>query len=289
MSNVRLACAIAAASLLAGCTLGPDFKEPSLFAPATWFASRPPPPKTVSLTAPQPIDPNWWTLFNDPVLTELEQQVAASNLTVRLATIRLAESRYQRGIAAADQFPTLNGNTSYTREKVSDKGVIALLGGSSSSSTATSSNGLGGTVGGIPSPTTVPAFDLYQAGFDASWELDLWGRVRREVESADASVEASAEARRDSLLSTLAEVARDYLQLRGQQRDLAIAKDTLVSDQRSLQLTRARQQGGLSTDLDVSNASAQVATTAAQIPNLEQQVAVTMNALAFLLGETPVR
>ncbi len=285
MSSFRLACALSALSVLAGCTMGPDFKQPSLFSPASWFASRPPPPRTVSMTAPERVDPAWWQLFNDPVLTSLAEQVAADNLSVRLATIRLAESRYQRGVAAADQFPGVNGNGSYTREKVSNKGVAALLGGSGSSQ-ATSQNGLGGTSNGLPSPG-IPSFDLFQAGFDASWEVDLWGRVRREVESADASVEASAEARRDSLLSTLAELARDYIQLRGQQRDLAIAQETLASDQRSLQLTQDRQTGGLTTELDVTNAAAEVASTAAEIPNLQQQIAASMNALAFLLGETP--
>ncbi len=222
------------------------------------------------------------------MLTDLEQQVAASNLSVRLATIRLAESRFERGVTAADQFPGVNGNASYTREKISNKGVAALLGGSSPTA---STNGLGGTSNALPTSAAgssgIPSFDLYQAGFDASWEVDLWGRVRREVESADASVEASAEARRDSMLSTLAEVARDYLQLRGQQRDLAIVQETLASDQQSLTLTQERQRGGLTTDLDVSNAAAEVASTAAQIPNLQQQIAITMNALAFLLGETP--
>ena len=287
MSSVRVACAAAAISLLAGCTVGPNFAEPSLFAPSSWFASRPPQPRTVSLTAPEPIDPDWWKLFNDPELVDLERQIAAANLSVRLATIRLAESRYERGVAAADQFPGVNGNASYTREKVSTEGVAALIGSSGSSTTA-STNGLGGTTNGFPTPSPgIPSFDLFQSGFDASWEVDLWGRVRREVESADASVEASAEARRDSLLSNLAELARDYLQLRGQQRDLEIVKQTLASDQQSLSLTQERQRGGLTTDLDVSNAAAEVASTAAQIPNLEQQIATTMNALAFLLGETP--
>jgi NodT family efflux transporter outer membrane factor (OMF) lipoprotein len=285
----RLAYAAGVGLLLAGCTLGPDFAEPHLFAPETWFASRPPPPPVASRTAAEPVDPTWWKLFNDPVLTELEQQVASSNLDVRLASIRLAESRYQRGIAGASQFPSLNGNASYTREKISDKGVAALLGGSS---LATSSNGLGGTSGSFPTQgitggSTVPAFDLYQAGFDASWEADLWGRVRRTVESADASLLASAESRRNTLLTSLAELARDYIDLRGQQRDLAIARETLVSEQQSLTLTQQRQRGGLTTQLDVSNAAAQVATTAAEIPQREQNIAVSINALSLLLGETP--
>ena len=291
MKLAPIACTAGLGLLLAGCTLGPNYVEPSLFTPGSWFASRPPPPAVPSEPAPTPIDPAWWTLFNDPILTELEAQVAANNLDVRLATIRLAESRQNRGIAAADQFPTADGNASYTREKISNRGVAGLLGGSSGSSMATSSNGLGGTSGGIPAQglgsSGVPPFSLYQYGFDASWELDLWGRVRRSVESADASLTSSAESRRNVMLTSLAELARDYIQLRGQQRDLQIAQQTLASDQQSLRLTQQRAAGGLVTQLDVANAATQVATTSGQVPQLEQQAAVTMNALALLLGETP--
>lgn len=279
--------------MLAGCTLGPNFASPSMFAPGTWFASRPPPPRVPSQTAPTPIDPQWWTLFNDPVLTELVQQVAASNLDVRLATIRLAESRQQRGIAAADQFPGINGNASYTREQISNKGVSSVLGGAGTTA-ASQSNGLSGTTGGIPSSAIsggsskgIPTFDLFQYGFDASYELDLWGRVRRSVESADASLLASAESRRNVLLTSLAELARDYIQLRGQQRDLEIAQLTLASDQQSLHLTQQRAAGGLVTGLDVANAATQVAMTSAQIPQLQQTAATTINALSLLLGQTP--
>ncbi len=287
--------------LLAGCTVGPSFERPNLWAPTSWFASRPaPPPPTPSQVVAEPIDPAWWTSFNDPMLTALEQQVAFSNLDVRLATVRLQESRFQRGVTAADEFPQVNGNGSYDREKISDRGVVGLLGGSGSasgSSLGTSANGLSGTQGGIPTSVTsggsggpgthVPSFNLFQSGFDSSWEIDFWGRVRREVESADASLEASAEARRDMMVTVLAEVARDYLQYRGEQRDLQIALDTLASDQQSLRLTQERERGGLTTGLDVANAAAQVAITAAQIPQLRAQAATTLNAISLLLGETP--
>jgi outer membrane protein TolC len=243
---------VAAVLLLGGCTLGPNFAEPSLFAPSTWFASRPPPPPAPSQVVLEPIDAAWWQVFHDPILTELEEQVAASNLSVRLATVRLQESRLQRGVTAADEYPNANANGSYVREKIADRGVIGLLGGGgSSTSTATSANGLSGTQGGVPTTVTatsggpgkhLPSFNLFQSGFDSTWELDFWGRVRRQVESADADIDASAEARRDSLVTVLAELARDYLQLRGQQRDLQIARDTLASEQQSLRITQERRR-----------------------------------------------
>jgi NodT family efflux transporter outer membrane factor (OMF) lipoprotein len=291
---------MAAAALASGCTVGPAWKPQSMWSPTSWFAAghtaAPRAPAPDSTPVPEPIDPNWWNIFHDAELTSLENRLAAANLNVRLATIRLAESRSQRQITGADQFPTLQADGSYTRQKVSQKGVLSLFGGGASSgssfaSTGSSANGTAGRSGGIPTSaaggTNIPPFNLWQYGFDASWELDLWGRVRREVEGADASVEASAEARRDALLSVIAEVARDYLQLRGIQTQLQIAHENIGTEKESLELSQARYRGGLTTELDVVNAAAQLQTTQSQIPQLEQQQAETINALSFLLGEGP--
>jgi NodT family efflux transporter outer membrane factor (OMF) lipoprotein len=285
--------------LVSACSVGPDWQPVHSWSPTSWFASRPkpavPPATSASQPAEAPIDPNWWTLFNDPELTSLEQRVAAANLNVRLYTIRLAESRSQRSITGADQFPTLQADGSYTRERISQKGVLGLFGGSSGGSSfgsnGSSANGTSGRSGAIPNSAAggkvIPPFNLWQGGFDASWELDLWGRVRREVESADASVEASQDNRRNALLSVLAEVARDYVQLRGLQTQLQIADDNIHTAQQSLDLTQARYRGGLTTDLDVANAAANLATDQAQVPQLEQQIDEQINALSFLLGEAP--
>ena len=294
-----LACTLAAGLLVAGCTVGPDFRQPSLWSPGSWFASRKAAPtRTVSAPVAEPLDPNWWSDFHDPELTSLEQRVAASNLDIRTAGFRLAQSRAQRGIAAADQFPGLNGNASYTREKASNKGVFSALGGSGTASSGnrvangagqgTVASGAGGSsgAGGIPS-SGIPPFDLFQYGFDASWELDLWGRVRRSIESANASVQASAEDRRNMLLSVLAEVARDYIQLRGTQSTIEIVRNNLNTAQRALKLAQDRAAGGLGTQLDVANANSQVAAAAAQLPQLDQQEAQGINRLSYLLGETP--
>jgi NodT family efflux transporter outer membrane factor (OMF) lipoprotein len=285
--------AVAACLAQSACSVGPDWKTPTAFAPKSWFGDS----KAASASEPvlAPVDPHWWDLFGDPELTSLEGRVAAANLNVRLATVRLLESRSQRQITGADQFPTLQGDGSYTRQEVSQKGVLSLFGSSSSGSsfgsTASSANGVTGRSGGIPNSVTggraVPPFNLWQYGFDASWELDLWGRVRREVEGADASVEASSDARRNALLSVLAEVARDYVQLRGIQTQLGIAHDNIRTEQESLSLSQDRARAGLTTDLDVVNAAAQLASTQAQVPQLEQQQAQTINALSFLLGEAP--
>jgi NodT family efflux transporter outer membrane factor (OMF) lipoprotein len=274
--------AVALLLALGACTVGPNYASPEWLSPASWFAKKAEPiPREPSVAVAGAIDPNWWKLFKDPILTKLEHRVAGENLDVQVATVRIAESRAQLAVAGAAQFPTLNANGSYARTKASDVGEFA------SAPNALGANGaFGNTTGGLRSSHLNP-FDVYQVGFDASWELDLWGGVRRSVESASASVEASAEARRATLLSSLAELARDYMQLRGTQSQLRIAHDNLRTSQQSLQLTQQRAAGGVTTDLDVANAAAQVRTTAAQIPPLEQQESELINAISLLLGQPP--
>jgi len=266
---------ILALVLVAGCTAGPDWSPQSMWSPPAWQAADSS-QATPSMPIAAPADPKWWAIFHDTELTSLEDRVAAANLNVRLATIRLVESRAQRRITGAGQFPALNADGSYTHEDISRKGVIGLFGGAS-----------GGFPTSITGGTKLPPFNLWQDGFDASWELDLWGRVRREVEGADASVEASADARRGALVSVLAEIARDYMQLRGLQAQLAITRQNIATEQDTLDLTKDRLRGGLTTELDVANAAAQLQTTRAQVPPLEQQQAQSINALSLLLAEAP--
>ncbi|HBK07074.1 MAG TPA: hypothetical protein DDZ81_14705 [Acetobacteraceae bacterium] len=273
---------LAGAAALTGCTMGPDFKAPGWATPESWFsgpkqAVKPP----ESVTVAEPVSAEWWTLFGDPELTGLEKRVAAENLDVKTAVIRLAESRAQLGVAKAAEFPTLNGNASYTRQQASNNGIFVVI------PTAAGANGASGnTVGGVQSHGLNP-FDIWQGGFDASWEVDLWGRVRRSVESAGASTDAANEAARSALLSSLAEVARDYIRLRGAQAQLQIAQDNVQIARQSLSLTQQRAAGGVTTDLDVANASAQLRTTLAEIPSLQQQEAQLINALSLLLGQPP--
>jgi NodT family efflux transporter outer membrane factor (OMF) lipoprotein len=276
------------ASLLAGCTMGPDFESPTPQWQQAKFDNH-----SISATpkaemVADPVDPAWWTVFNDPQLTALEQRVAAANLDVQAAGLRLAEARAQLGIENSRFYPVVNGNANYTNEAQSQNGVIALIGGSGSP--AASSNGLGGTTAGLPSSgpskLTQP-FNLYQLGFDASWEIDLWGRVKRSVESADANVIASAEQGHGVLLTSLAELARDYIQLRGVQADIAVVNRNLETAEQTVKLTQDRFNNGLTTELDVANALAEKATTQALLPGLQQREAQLVNAVSLVLGEQP--
>ena len=268
------------ALILGGCTVGPDFVPPDDGAPAILGDLEGRKPISGKLAASQPVaeavDPVWWRLFGDPTLSALVERVAGENLDVQLATTRLAESRAQLGITSAAQFPQLRGSGSYFTQQASNKGIFALLGPAAAGSRS----------GGIKGSKLQP-FDLYSYGFDASWELDLWGRVSRSIESSDATLAASAEMRRDALLSAMAEVARDYIQLRGVQASLGIAANNLRTSQQSLGLVQERAAAGLTNDLDVANASAQVSTIDAELPRLQQQQAQLINAIGLLLGQEP--
>jgi NodT family efflux transporter outer membrane factor (OMF) lipoprotein len=267
--------------LLGGCTtVGPNFNSPNWGGPGSWFGSGKP-RAPVSQTVEAPIDPNWWTLFKDPKLTGLEQRVANENLDVRVAALRIDESRAQYDVAAAAGLPSINANASYTRQKASNVGVFA------NAPNALGASGISGSTAGGLGSRKLNAFDAYQVGFTSSWELDLWGQIRRSVESAGATIQASEDTRRGVLLASLAEVARDYITLRGVQTDLRIARENVQIAQDSLKLTQQRAAGGVTTTLDVAQAQGQLSTILAQIPTLEQQEAQLINAVSLLLGMPP--
>lgn len=276
MFRMRIAAAALAALPLAACNVGQDFLPPVSGLPSIPFASPASATSskeaTSSAASPSAPDPRWWKAFRDPMLTSLEQRVAAANLDVRSATLRIAESRFQRGVVASAELPSVNGSAKYQRELFSQNGIASLLGGLIPGS------------GGSPA---IAPINEYTTGFDASWEIDLWGRVRRQVEAADAQIAETEEQRRDTLVSVLAEVARDYIQLRGAQALLNNANENLRVEQDLLDLTRTRQDKGLTTGLDVENAAAQVDGVRAQIPAFEQQEAQEINALSLLLDLPP--
>ena len=273
--------------ILGSCTVGPDFVPPETKTPPS-FDRDADAINTQDKIEDKPFDPKWWSPLNDPELDRLVERLSKENLDLQTATSRIQQSRAQLGIAEADFYPQINGNAQYTREKESDKGAISLLGGTGASGT-TGGAAAGGMMGAsdIPSTTKIPPFSIYQYGFDASWEIDLWGRVRRSVEAADASLEASEDARRDSQRSLTAELVSDYLQLRGTQESIKVTKENLEVTKELAHLNDERAKGGLGNELDVSNAKAQDQTTQAQLPQFEQQQKQLMNAIALLLSQPP--
>ena len=234
--------------VLGACTAGPEFHHPSVFAPSSWFTQRP-----VQHADGEPVDPRWWRALNDPVLTGLMERLAASNLGVAAATARLAQSRAARTVTGGAQNPALDAGAGYDRDRLSRYGPLKLL----------------------PDDVTQRArrpFDLFDAGFDASWELDLWGRVRRGVEAVDAGVEASADERRAVLVTALAELARNYIALRRVQGLLAVTSGIADAMHRRANDSLARAQAGL---------------IAARLPALRAEAAFRENAIALLLAAAP--
>ena len=272
----------ALALALAGCTLGPNFEKPTAPDLPAQFDTH----GTAEATRPMP--DAWWTLFNDAELTALEQRVVTANLDVQVAGHHLAQARLQAGIAEADLLPQMTANANATHEAQSAQGVVSLLGGSSSP--ARSFNGSGGTTNGVPSSPSSPLtrpINLYQYGFDASWELDLWGRVQRGIEATQAAADLSAEQLHDVLITVQAELARDYLRLRGVQTQIALLNQRLATLSQRLALVQQRERGGLGTAQDVTDERAQLSVLAAQLPDLKEQESRAMNAIAELLAAPP--
>lgn len=273
-------------ALLAGCTVGPNFQRPSVAAPSdfTRATNAQAPSRPVEAT----LAPHWWALLGDPELVALESRLATDNLDVRAASARLLQSRAGMRIAGADQYPMISSSASYYREQASPNGIVSLLGVTPAGVQPQSASGNSPFgVASLPGATGSPAYNLWQYGFDASWELDLWGRVRRSVEAANATMQASLEDRRAILVSAQAELARDYIELRATQTLLAITQNNLKLARDTVKLTRLQLTEGVTTNLDVANASALVASIEARLPPLETHRDALVNALSLLLGEGP--
>jgi multidrug efflux system outer membrane protein len=248
--------------------VGPDFLQPEPKVPATWAGPTPSPGPQPATAAEKDLA-LWWTVFGDRTLTSLVERAIESNLDYKLAEARIRQARAARGVAASGLGPTLDATGSFQRSR---------------SPLGTGSTRTGSETGGA---TEAVISNQYQLGFDAGWELDLFGGVRRGIEAADADLQASVENRRDVLVTLTAEVALNYIDLRAFQRRIAIAQENLKAQQHSAQLTHQRFQSGFVGGLDVANADAQVATTAAQIPLLEAAARQSIYNLSVLLGLAP--
>ncbi|MFC5581426.1 efflux transporter outer membrane subunit [Rhodanobacter terrae] len=253
MSLKVAALSAALALALAGCaSVGPNYRE-----------TKPAAPQLQGLDAAQENNAQfqaaWWKQFNDPTLDALIQRAAANNLDLRIAVARLRESRALLSGAKSDQLPTIDTGVDYTRSRGQQPGF----------------------------GTQRQTVTTYRAGFDASWELDLFGGVRRSVEASRADLGASEAALHSAQVSLLAEVARNYFELRGSQLRLDIARRDIESQQQTVHLTDLRQQLGSGSEQDVASAKARLSAVQAQLPLLQTQASASEFRLAVLLGERP--
>lgn len=252
---------LGAAALLAGCAVGPDFEPPQAASAAATMQPRDGQP--VQALANDPVPRDWWRLLDDPVLDALIARAWDGNLSLQVAAERVEQSRARSGIVMAALFPRVGLKAGMDRQAISENGPMARLGASTA------------------------AHELWQAGFDASWELDVWGRVRRQREGALASLEATMQEQRGAQVSLSAEIARQYLALRGVQKRLAIAGQNHAIATHLVELAQSRQRNGVATRFDLASARAQLAAVDALLPQLRDQHGVLLNALALLVGQPP--
>lgn len=250
---------------LAGCAVGPDYAPPVTKTPDAWSE-----PMTGGATDLPADLATWWTTLSDPTLNSLVERAIDANLDVLQAEARIREARAQRGVVAADLWPTVNVGAAYERAQSSENSSSVPGGGGQSVNF---------------SPGTPR--DFFSAGFDATWELDFFGHVRRSVEAAEADIGAAVEARRNALVTLLGDVAANYVELRGLQARLQVTRENVRVQQETVDITRSRFQGGLTSELDVARAEAQLASTQAAIPTLESGVHQSAHRIAVLLGREP--
>ncbi|NCF04341.1 efflux transporter outer membrane subunit [Kosakonia sp. MH5] len=263
---------------LAGCAVGPDYRLPQPQTPARW--NDPGDRAVKSQVSMQELNPRWWTTFQSPQLNSLIERAIAGNLSLQQTVLRIAGAREQINQAGGALLPSVNGSLKATRQQLGLEGELKshdVYGQLDNADPAIS-----GALGALTQPV-----NLYQGSFDAQWELDLWGKVRRQVEAASAQQQQTIEQRNDALVSLEAEVARAWLQLRGAQGIIATLNTQIDSAQQTFILTENRQKGGLSPQMDVENARAQVGNLEAQLPQYQAQERQAMNALAILLGKPP--
>jgi NodT family efflux transporter outer membrane factor (OMF) lipoprotein len=251
---------IVLAILFSGCSMvGPDYVKPTAPEPEKWLESNEPKFQTEEADFS-----DWWTVFDDPVLNKLVEAAYQQNLTLQIAGLRIYEARAELGIAFGFQYPQ-------TQQ--------ALGAGSLNQESKNGSN--------QDSSVIDRYYANYEVGLDAVWELDIWGKFRRAVQTGAANLEASLADYDDILVSLTAEVARTYIFLRTSEERLVVARQNVAIQQRSFQIADDRFKHGAVTKLDVLQARALLRTTESSIPKLETDIRQSKNALAVLLGKLP--
>ena len=248
--------AIAVCVLFAGCMTGPDYERPAIDAPAQF--------QYATAAAVETADAAWWKSFGDPVLDALVAEALVHNDNMKIAVANLEQAAAVFTQSRSQLFPQIGYDASAARSRSPQPGLppeVARL---------------------IPNPD-----DAYRAGLSASWEVDFWGRIRRLTEAARAQALASDEARRGVIVSLVAGVATNYLQLRGLDAQLAIARQTLAAYGESVKLFGLQFKYGQISQMNVAQVQSQYETAAAQIPQIESQIAQTQDALSILLGRNP--
>jgi multidrug efflux system outer membrane protein len=275
-----------ATMLLGGCVVGPNFHAPTPKTPPAWRAATLAPEANVTQAA---LDPAWWKSFGDPELSSLVDRALAANLGARTAVLRIEEAREERGVAAAAALPSIGATAAYSDTRISERTAAASLVGALGAAAGAGAAGQTGQMGGLPAP--VPGFtnpfNQYQAGLVGSWELDLFGRVRREVEAADAQTAAAIEDHRAVQVALMGEVAAAYIDLRSAQARRLVAQQSVDTAEGLLKLASDAREADLGSDLDVATAKAALSSARAALPPLATEISLDENELALLMDAEP--
>jgi len=286
---VRAGRAIAAAAsavlILQACTVGPNYQPPhepvpERYSGAAAAAAAAAGSQSARISEQREPVSFWWREFHDEELDALIDRAIAGNLNLKSAYVRIVEARIQVQSARAQGMPALNASASYTREQLGLAGILKSQGVGKSGPTASASAQQ--LIGALEKPV-----NLYQLGFDASWEIDLFGKVRREVEAATAQSAGAVESRNDLLISLEAEVAQTYFQLRAAQVSKQVTLDLIAAQREVAELTQNRHEHGLAGEPDVDAARAELASLQSQLPSNEQLISSSRHALAVLTGQGP--
>lgn len=263
---------------LSGCAVGPNFVKPAPAAPDDWTVWRSGDDSLkVPVTAGEAMPTDWWRSFGDPVLNGLEQRAFEASPDLRTAALHFAQARAQRTTVAAQRAPEVGVSGGVTRQRQSEHGASTRL-----------LDAVGGSANRDDlAKLLAEPFNVYQAGFDASWELDLWGRVGRSIEAADADVARQAALLDLARLSLASEVARNYFELRTTQNQIRLARDDIAALEDRLGLLEARVRGGVIDHLNLEQQRAELAGLKAQLPPLLAQESASANQITLLLGERP--
>jgi len=241
--------------LLAGCAIGPDYRKPDIVSPPVWQVDMQQAKDTANTA--------WWEQFNDPVLNELIGTALRENYDLLVATARVEEFYGLYGATRADLFPQVGYDGSAGRVQATTKGPIPITPGTSSK------------------------YSTYQAEFSASWEIDLWGKIRRATEAARADLMAAEDSRRGVILSLVTSVATAYIDLRSLDQQLEIARQTAKSREESVRLFELRFKGGNISEMELSQVRSEYYVALAAIPDLERRIRQQENFLSILLGRNP--
>jgi multidrug efflux system outer membrane protein len=281
-SGRAIAAAASAALLLQACKVGPNYQPPHEPVPERYSgaAAATAGNQTARISEEREPVSFWWREFHDAELDALIDRAVAGNLNLKSAYVRIVEARIQVQSARAQGMPGLNASASYTREQLGLAGILKSQGVGKSGPTASASAQQ--LIGALEKPV-----NLYQLGFDASWEIDLFGKVRREVESATAQSAGAVESRNDLLISLEAEVAQTYFQLRAAQVSKQVTLDLIAAQREVAELTQNRHEHGLAGEPDVDAARAELASLQSQLPSYEQLISSSRHALAVLTGQDP--